>query len=166
MVSCGVPRGHPCLLVGWMQDAAGCEGVGGAGVGHAFARVVHSLWGQEHRAMVKRSIHRWWSDSGIIQRVLLTHGVSVAEVRRGRRGGRGGWSEGPRRLRGIGGGGCSGGRRGGRCGRGRRGWKVLEVLLPRFILLQASPWIRLETHRAWRHVSYQGVHRKVLGEVY
>lgn len=46
VIGCRVPRGHPGLLVGRMQDATGCEGVGGAGVGHALARVVRSFrWG-------------------------------------------------------------------------------------------------------------------------
>ena len=38
----GVPGGDPGQLVGGVQDPAGGEGVGGAGVGHALPWVVRS----------------------------------------------------------------------------------------------------------------------------
>lgn len=50
-----LPWCDPCLLVSWVEDPTGCEGVGGAGVGHAFTRVVRSFrWGKKHRTVIKR----------------------------------------------------------------------------------------------------------------
>lgn len=73
---------------------------------------------------------------------VLTQDVGVAEMwRRGWRGRRG-WSEGGRRLPEVGVAAAGGGGHGW-CDRGGGGGQVLEVLLPWFILLQASPLIRL-----------------------
>lgn len=41
------PRRDPGQLIGWVENSAGCEGVGGAGVGHTFTGVICSC--REHR---------------------------------------------------------------------------------------------------------------------
>lgn len=44
------PRRDPGQLIGWVEYSAGCEGVGGAGVGHTFTGVICSCRenGQTH----------------------------------------------------------------------------------------------------------------------
>lgn len=143
------PRSDPCLLISRVKDPTGCEGVGGAGVGHAFTRVVRScrLGNADNRSGCDNVRVKHWVYGACVNAVsVLTDGISVAEMwRRGWRGRRQ-WSEAGRRLPLAG----VAGARGGGHGRRGRGWgwgcgQVLEVLLTWFVLFKATPWINLQT---------------------
>lgn len=77
---------------------------------------------------------------------VLTQDVSVAEMWRRRWWGGRRWSEGGWSLPEVGVGGAGGGGHGW-WGGGRGGGQILEVLLPWFFLLKATPWIHLQTRR-------------------
>lgn len=76
------PRRDPGQLIGWVENSAGCEGVGGAGVGHTFTGVICSC--REHRQTGR--LERRGTDTPALElyaffRHIPTQDISVAEVR-------------------------------------------------------------------------------------
>lgn len=69
------PRRDPGQFIGWVENSAGCEGVGGAGMGHTFTRVICSC--REHRQTGR--LERRGTDTPVLH--ILTQDISVAEVR-------------------------------------------------------------------------------------
>lgn len=78
------PRCDPRLLISGVKDPTGCEGVGRAGVSHAFPWVVCSCRTNKHRkpsATSGECLHLLYSMCGDTVLQVSTYSVSVAEMR-------------------------------------------------------------------------------------
>lgn len=157
------PWCDPRQLISWVKDPAGREGVGGAGVGHAFTWVVRSWRSRKHKTTShfqapwhnNVTVHLQHID--VLYCCALTQSISVAEVWRWGWRGRRGRSDAVQRLPEVGVGGAWGGGQswgGGGWGRGQ----ILEVLLTWFILFEAAPRINLRKTCGISHQWYKSLH--------
>lgn len=78
-----LPWRDPCLLVSRMEDPAGCEGVRGAGVRHAFTGVVRSCrWHKTQTAVSSKphsaaGVSHWYGSNTCS---VFTQGIGVAQM--------------------------------------------------------------------------------------